>query len=95
MGEIAFERAMRRKFIREYGGRVEKLVLVAGAGFPDRTFLLKGHQPAFIEFKNPNGRGVVDPLQAEWIRWLNENGFVAGVAASEEEVISILARARR
>lgn len=51
-----------------------KLVLFAGAGFPDRTVLGHGHV-FFIEFKREGVGRLLRPLQALWRKRLRRLGF--------------------
>lgn len=84
------EKIIERKFrvrILALGG--ECLKLSGGPrGLPDRLVLLPGGKAVFIEFKQTGG--VVSPHQALWLKRLSALGFVAEVAHSVEEALSLL-----
>lgn len=61
----------------------------AKRGVPDQLWLYKG-RAVFIEFKNPNGKGVLSALQRKEIDLLLDQGFVVAVASSKETVLDIL-----
>lgn len=51
------------------------------AGYPDLNLLIPRHgfSGMFIELKRVKG-GKLDPAQADWLTWLNDQGFMAVVA---------------
>ena len=59
----------------ELGGECLKLKLDGRTGFPDRTILLPGCSPIFVEFKKPGGK--LRAAQVKWKERLEElNGYV-------------------
>jgi len=70
---------MCREYAQASGGRLYKWASPGTAGVPDRILLMPGGRIAFVEFKRPDGRGRVSPLQARRLEELNRLGFKAVV----------------
>lgn len=81
------------KRIIALGGRTVKLA-VPSTRFIDRLAMLPNGVSLYAELKRPKG-GRKSPLQVFWIRWLIDNGHVAGFAATKEEVDQLIERALR
>jgi hypothetical protein len=45
-------------------------------GIPDRMFIGEGGKTLFVEFKSPNGKGVISPMQEYWLKFLGDAGHV-------------------
>lgn len=64
-------------------------------GYPDLNLLLRRHGKSglFIELKRVKG-GRLEPEQADWLAWLNEQGFMAvvckGFDAAKETITGYL-----
>ena len=63
-----------------------------GKGMPDRIFLVAGGGGFFVEFKNPNGKGVLSFIQEITIGKLRDKGFCVYVCSDIDEFKSILRR---
>lgn len=59
------------KFARSKGIAAVKLERVKG--LPDRLFVKSGGQCLFVEFKRPDGKGVVSVEQAFWAKYLSDS----------------------
>ncbi|MBQ60525.1 MAG: hypothetical protein CMQ19_00470 [Gammaproteobacteria bacterium] len=61
------ERDLQKKclaYARDQGCFARKVETPAHNGFPDCIFHFKG-KTLYVEFKNPNGKGKVSPIQAK------------------------------
>ena len=63
-------------FARSKGIAVVKLENNKNKGIPDRMFIAEGGDVLFIEFKNPNKKGVVSQEQKFWLSFLGGKGHI-------------------
>lgn len=56
-------------------------------GIPDRLFINRGGQSIFVEFKRPDGGGIVSQEQKVWAEFIGESHFFC---SSVEEFQQIL-----
>lgn len=61
----------------------------AQRGVPDCIFLYKG-AIRFVEFKNPNGKGVVSPLQKKKISEIVAQGFGVAVIDNKSDMLHVV-----
>ena len=61
-------------------------------GIPDREFMMRGGQSIYVEFKRPDGRGIVSPEQKVWAEFIGNPHFFC---SSVEEFKQILAKVFR
>ena len=59
-------------------------------GIPDREFMMRGGQSIYVEFKRPDGGGIVSPQQKVWAEFIGNSHFFC---SSVEEFQQILAKA--
>ena len=64
------------EYARQKGIVAVKLENVGMVGIPDRMFIKEGGKTLFVEFKSPNGKGVVSPEQKFWLKFLGGAGQV-------------------
>lgn len=55
-----------RKYAQQRGGELLKFKSPGNKGIHDRILLMPKGFVAFVEFKNPNKRGRMEPLQEYW-----------------------------
>ena len=79
--EAQLEKATLR-VLRASGALCYKFASPAKRGVPDDIVLLKYGETVFVEFKNPNGRGVLSKLQEINIEKINSQGFKVFVVGS-------------
>ena len=58
-------------------------------GVPDQILFSAG-TPMLVEFKNPNGKGVLSPLQAKEIAGFRAAGVLVEIVDSKESFIDAL-----
>lgn len=71
------ERRLQKKclqYARDRGCFARKTETPGHAGFPDSVIHYSG-RTLYVEFKNPNGKGVLSPLQTVVINDLREHGM--------------------
>ena len=66
----------------------ERMIRVGFRGLPDLVFMLRGGRFGVIEVKRPGGKAT--PEQIEVLKWVRDQGGLAGVATSIEEAIAIV-----
>tara|TARA_Y100001973_G_scaffold82631_1_gene122211 strand:+ start:917 stop:1234 length:318 start_codon:yes stop_codon:yes gene_type:complete len=76
------------KCMKESGWQALKLE--GPRGWPDRTLLSPEGDIYFIEFKNPNGLGVLSPAQSYWMKKLEDMRFKCYVINDIKQAESIL-----
>ena len=59
-------------------------------GGPDRIILIKNRKPIFIEFKRPDGKGIVSPHQIEYMAQIEDFGYSCYVCETWQEAIKVL-----
>ena len=64
------------EYARQKGIVAVKLENVGMVGIPDRMFIGEGGKTLFVEFKSPNGKGVVSNEQKFWLEFLGDTGQV-------------------
>jgi len=64
------------EYARSLGIVAVKLENVGMVGIPDRMFIGEGGKTLFVEFKSPNGKGVVSNEQKFWLKFLGGAGQV-------------------
>ena len=64
------------EYARQKGIVAVKLENVGMVGIPDRMFIKEGGKTLFVEFKSPNGKGVVSNEQKFWLKYLGDAGHV-------------------
>ena len=69
-----------------------KLEGIRHVGIPDREFMMRGGQSIYVEFKRPDGRGIVSPEQKAWAEFIGNPHFFC---SSVEEFKQILAKVFR
>ncbi len=57
-------------FARSKGLAAVKLEKNGNKGIPDYMFIQEGGRTLFVEFKRPDGRGVLSPEQKFWFKFL-------------------------
>lgn len=57
-------------YARQNGLAAVKLEQTGNKGIPDVAIIGKGGTCLFVEFKNPNGRGVISAEQKFWAKYL-------------------------
>ena len=67
---------------RQKGLAAVKLEKNGHKGIPDRIFIAPGGRTVFVEFKNPEGTGVISKEQKAWKKFL---GYSAHFVSSVEE----------
>jgi len=87
MIEKSIERSIVR-LLKKYGIEVPKLQAPGRRGFPDRTMLMPGGKPIFLEIKT--AKGVIAPTQKVWHELLRSLNYEVHVVRSKEDVTLIL-----
>ena len=65
---------------RQKGLAAVKLDQTGHKGIPDRLFIEAGGRVMFVEFKNPNGRGVISAEQRQWAKFIGyKHSFIKSV----------------
>ena len=65
---------------RQKGLASVKLEQTGHKGIPDRIFIEAGGRVMFVEFKNPNGRGVISDEQKQWAKFIGyKHSFISSV----------------
>ena len=67
---ISAGHAIRGILRQKKGLAAVKLDQTGHKGIPDRLFIEAGGRVMFVEFKNPNGRGVVSDEQRQWAKFI-------------------------
>jgi hypothetical protein len=80
------------KIARAKGLAAVKLEKNGHKGIPDRLFIKQGGQSIFVEFKRPDGSGIVSPEQKVWAEFIGESHFFC---SSVEEFQKILEKVFR
>ena len=57
-------------------------------GIPDRIIIGEGGKTVFVEFKNPNGTGVISPEQRAWKKFLGYNSYFVSSIEEFEKLIN-------
>jgi hypothetical protein len=70
------------------GYKCLKLKLEGRRGWLDRTVLRTDGVLAVIELKKPGRKGGASYQQAEWLAWLQANGFHAGLFNDADEAFA-------
>jgi hypothetical protein len=78
------------KLARAFGCRLHKWLAPGITGLPDRILLIPGGRLHFIEFKRPDGKGILSEQQKTRIQELRSMGFSVDVVASKERFYQIL-----
>ena len=77
------------RMARAKGLAAVKLEKNGNKGIPDRLFINRGGHTVFVEFKRPDGGGIVSKEQKVWAEFLGESYFLC---SSVEEFQQILAK---
>ena len=64
------------EYARNSGFLAVKLENNHHKGIPDRVIIARGGQCLFVEFKNPNGKGVISECQKYFGNFLAPNFFI-------------------
>ena len=78
------------KIARQKGLAAFKLEKNGHVGIPDREFMRRGGQSIYVEFKRPDGGGIVSPEQKVWAEFIGNSHFFC---SSVEEFQQILEKA--
>ena len=69
------------RIARQKGLAAVKLEQTGHKGIPDRIFIEAGGRVMFVEFKNPNGRGVISAEQKQWAKFIGyKHSFISSVS---------------
>ena len=74
---------------RQKGLAAFKLEKNGHVGIPDREFMRRGGQSIYVEFKRPDGGGIVSQEQKVWAKFIGNYHFFC---SSVEEFQQILAK---
>jgi hypothetical protein len=91
--EAQIKNEFRRLMMEEYPDcRVVEFSDPARRGAPDRLVLMPGGEAIFVEFKRPEATttGAHIAAQRRYIEALDELGFIAFIATSAEEAVSVI-----
>lgn len=77
---------------RQKGLAAVKLEKNGHVGIPDREFMRRGGQSIYVEFKRPDGSGIVSPEQKVWAEFIGDSHFFC---SSIEEFQQILEKVFR
>ena len=77
------------KIARQKGLAAFKLEKNGHVGIPDREFMRRGGKSIYVEFKRPEGGGIVSPPQKVWAEFIGNSHFFC---SSVEEFQQILAK---
>ena len=58
-------------------------------GIPDREFMMRGGQSIYVEFKRPDGSGIISPEQKVWAEFIGNPHFFC---SSVDEFLEILTK---
>lgn len=78
-----------RKRVKELGGTHRKVTYQGRKGALDDWCFFPGGKLLIIECKRPK-KNKLDPLQEEELKFLLDNGFIAGWVNTKEQVDEIL-----
>lgn len=59
-------------YARSKGIASVKLEKNGNKGIPDRVFILRGGRSIYVEFKRPDGRGVISSEQRYWANYIGD-----------------------
>ena len=69
---------------RQKGLAAVKLEQTGHKGIPDRAFIQRGGRTAYVEFKKPDGTGVIEDEQKIWAKFIGyRHSFVKSVEEFE------------
>lgn len=74
---------------RSKGLAAIRLEKTGNKGVPDYLFVKEGGQTLFVEFKRPDGRGVISPEQRFWSKFLGYSHCFISNAEEFEQLIKI------
>lgn len=76
---------------RSKGIAAVKLEKNGNKGIPDRVFIFKGGKCIFVEFKRPDGKGIISQEQHFWANYIGKENhfFINNVSDFERYVIPI------
>lgn len=74
---------------RKKGLAAVKLEKNGHKGIPDRIIIGPGGQTIFVEFKNPDGSGVVSKEQKEWKKFLGGSDYFISDVEEFKKLISV------
>lgn len=57
-------------------------------GIPDRLFIKQGGQSIFVEFKRPDGNGIVAPEQKVWKEFIGDSHFFCSSIDEFQEILA-------
>ena len=76
---------------RSKGLAAVKLEKNGHKGIPDRIFIAPGGRTVFVEFKNPEGTGVISKEQKAWKKFLGDRLWIVDDYTYFDVLISIFA----
>ena len=77
------------KIARSRGLAAIRMEKTGNSGVPDYIFVKEGGQTLFVEFKRPDGRGVVSAEQRYWSKFLGYSHCFINNAVEFEQLIKI------
>lgn len=75
------------RWARGLGLAAVKLEKNGNTGIPDCVIIAEGGRTLFVEFKRPDGRGVVSDEQRFWARFLGNGGVIVDNVWEFKEIV--------
>lgn len=57
-------------------------------GIPDREFMRRGGQSIYVEFKRPDGGGIVSPEQKVWAEFIGNPHFFCSSVEEFQQILT-------
>ena len=76
------------KIARQKGLAAFKLEKNGHVGIPDREFMMRGGQSIYVEFKRPDGSGIVSQEQKVWAEFIGNYHFFCSSVEEFQQILT-------